>query len=165
MSKADLKKPDPESHTLVCMMGLPYAGKSMWAHELVRSLGMPMVCPDAIRRGLHGERFIAEAEDMVWAIAHTMVRSLFLAGHPLVLLDACNGTVKRRKAWWSTQWQTFFRHIDTPYDVCYERALQFNDLEILPSLQRMSEQFEPLGPSEAPWTDALIKAKRLEPLR
>ncbi len=44
--------------TLIGMVGLPYSGKSTAAREL----GFPIVCPDAIRLALHGQRFILRDE-------------------------------------------------------------------------------------------------------
>ena len=81
--------------TLYATVGLPRSGKSTWAKQS----GLPVVCPDAIRLALHGEAFIDLAEPFVWAIAKTMVRALFEAGHDAVVLDACNATAKRRADW------------------------------------------------------------------
>src|SRR5882672_916000 len=58
---------------LICTVGLPRSGKSTWA----RSQSFPIVCPDAIRIAIHGQRFISEAEPFVWATAKAMVRALF----------------------------------------------------------------------------------------
>jgi predicted kinase len=80
---------------LLCMVGLPYSGKSTSA----ATVGAPIVCPDAIRAALHGHKFIPEAEPMVWAVAKTMVRALFMAGHEVVVLDATNTTRARRSEW------------------------------------------------------------------
>lgn len=130
--------------TLIMTVGLPQSGKSTWA----RSQKCPIVNPDAIRLGLHGNPFIGEAEPFVWAIAKVMVRSLFLAGHSTVILDACNNTQKRRDEWKSKEWTRFFVNIDETIEVCKERARQSaidkSHLEgLLEAIDRMSEQFEP----------------------
>jgi len=90
--------------TLILTVGLPCSGKSTWALQQTRRYaspiyGSPIVCPDQIRLALHGQRFVAMAEPFVWAIARTMVISLFGAGHQKVILDACNTTRKRRDDW------------------------------------------------------------------
>lgn len=76
-------------------VGLPQSGKSTWA----KAQGYPIVNPDSIRLAIHGQPFIKEAEPFVWATAKYMVRSLFLAGHDVVILDATNITRKRRDEW------------------------------------------------------------------
>ncbi len=129
-------------NTLICTSGLPRSGKSTWAKEQ----GVPIVNPDAIRLALHGQRFSAQAEPFVWAIAKTMVHSLFIAGCPVVILDATIGTRKRRAEWKSKDWKTCFQIIDTPKDECLRRAE--GDDEIRPVIERMAAEWEPLGDDE-----------------
>jgi predicted kinase len=130
--------------TLICLVGLPRSGKSTWA----KTTGHPIVSPDAIRLAVHGQRFIAEAEPFVWAIAKAMVRSLFLAGHHTVILDATNNTRKRRLEWISKDWETVFKVVDTPDFVCIERARAEGDEYIVDVIKRMSAEHEPLGEDE-----------------
>lgn len=130
--------------TLICLVGLPRSGKSTWA----KTAGHPIVSPDAIRLAIHGQRFIAEAEPFVWAIAKAMVRSLFLAGHNAVILDATNNTRKRRNEWQSPHWDTLFEVIDTPAAVCIERAQAEDRQDIVPTIIRMAHEHEPLGDDE-----------------
>lgn len=131
--------------TLVAMVGLPRSGKSTWA----RRAGHPIVSPDAIRLALHGQRFIAETEPFVWAIAKAMVRALFLAGHSAVILDATNNTRKRRDEWKSKDWETVFKVIDTHDSVCIDRAIAEGDSYIVDVIKRMSAEHEPLGEDES----------------
>ena len=126
-------------HILIATVGLPRSGKTTWA----RSQSYPVVCPDAIRLALHGQRFQALAEPFVWASAKLMVRALFGAGHKIVILDATNTTKKRREEWVSAnEWGLFLKHINTPVEVCRTRAALENDAEILPVIDRMAAQFE-----------------------
>lgn len=134
---------------LVATVGLPRSGKTYWA----KSQAWPMVNPDSVRLAIHGQRFITQAEPFVWATAKAMVRALFLAGHKIVILDACNTTRKRRDEWQSKEWVTFFKAIDTPVEVCHSRAALDNDSEIIPIIERMAMQFEPLGDEEQRWPD------------
>lgn len=123
---------------LILTVGLPRSGKTTW----VEAQGYPIVNPDSIRLALHGERFISLAEPFVWAIAKVMVRSLFLAGHHTVILDACNATEKRRDEWLSDDWKVWFHPVDTPVSVCIERAKSKGDEEIIPIIERMAESLE-----------------------
>lgn len=130
---------------LIVMCGIPRSGKSTWAREQ----GWPVVNPDSIRLAMHGQVFLASAERLVWAYAHLMVESLFLAGNPRVILDATNTTKERRKEWFSRAWQTYFHVIDTPLPVCIDRAKASNfPVDVV---ERMAKQWEPLGEDEPAW--------------
>jgi predicted kinase len=138
---------DETRNLLICMVGYPRAGKSGKAQEL----GYPIVNPDSIRLALQGQAFHAPAEPMVWAIAHTMVRSLFLAGHKVVVLDACNNTRKSRDAWKSEEWQTAFYHIPTLPRTCMERAEKGSRFDLIDVINRMARNYEPLEEDEIRW--------------
>jgi len=126
------------------MVGLPRSGKTTRAKES----GFPIASPDAIRYALHGQRFVRESEPMVWAIAKYMVAALFLAGHNDVVLDATNTTRKRRDEWKSDRWRRRFVLVPTPREVCIERAKAEGDEYIIPIIEKMSDQFEPVGEDE-----------------
>jgi len=129
----------PYKGILIMMCGLPRSGKTTWALQK----GYPIVCPDAIRLALHGQRFVPDAEPIVWAIAEYMVKALFLAHHRTVILDATNGTQKRRDRWANPMWDRLFVVVDTPPDVCLQRAEVENDAEIAPIIADMSIKWEP----------------------
>lgn len=120
------------------MVGLPFSGKTTAA----RRMGHPIVCPDAIRIALHGRPYIESAEPIVWATARLMVASLFLAGHDAVILDACNGTRKRRDEWKSPDWHREFCTLYESADVCKARATEAGRQDIIPVIERMACSFE-----------------------
>jgi predicted kinase len=130
---------------LICTVGLPRSGKTTWA----RSQSYPVVNPDSIRLVLHGQRFHGPAEPWVWAMARTMVRSLFLSGHDTVILDATNLTRKRRDEWQSKEWGTFFKIIKATPAECMERA--GDDAEIVPVINRMMAEYQPVEADEKVW--------------
>ncbi len=132
---------------LIMMMGFPRSGKSTWA----KWQNCPIVNPDAIRLALHGRPFIAESEPMVWAIAKYMVRSLFLAGHDTVILDATNTTLKRRTEWKSSHWKILINHITTSASTCKERAIATGRDDLIPVIDRMAAAFEPITDDETRW--------------
>lgn len=125
--------------TLILTVGLPRSGKTTWANKQ----GLPIVNPDFIRLALHGMRFVPSAEPFVWAIAKTMVRALFLAGHETIILDATNTTKKRRDEWLSEAWVCQYLVIDTAEAVCLERAMAEHDAEIQPIIKKMAAYYEP----------------------
>ena len=103
--------------------------------------------PDAIRTALHGQAYLQDAEDMVWTLAKYMVKSLHLAGHDEVVVDATNYSRKRRD-FWSGKWKIRFIHIDTDKDTCIERAIEDGRSELIPIIQHMAANFEPLEEDE-----------------
>lgn len=140
------------------MMGLPRSGKSTWLHR--NNDFHPVVCPDAIRFALHGERFIGVAEQFVWAIATVMVRALFGAGHSDVYVDATNTTRKRRDAWQSDEWDRRILVVGGPEDreICIYRLERDvvdgllidkeTTADLIVAINRMSEQWEPPSDEE-----------------
>lgn len=137
-----------EKKILIATVGLPRSGKTTWA----QSQAWPIVCPDSIRLALHGQRYAQQAEPFVWAIAKLMVRSLFDAGHKIVILDATNSTRARRDEWLlPLEWSLYFKVIDTPPDVCIERARAEGDEAIIPTIERMAAQHLPLRSDEQVW--------------
>jgi predicted kinase len=137
---------------LVATVGLPRSGKTTWA----RRQGVPIVNPDSIRLAIHGCRYVEQAEPLVWAIAKTMVRSLFLAGHDVVVLDACNVTRKRRQEWISNEWRTLFKLVDADAEECLYRARRECDQYIVPIIRKQAREFEPLGLDESKLTVSVL---------
>lgn len=129
---------------LLMLVGLPRSGKTTWA----AAERFPTVSPDAIRLALHGHHYIHKTEPHVWAIAHTMVHALFLAGHDTVVLDVCNNTRKRRDEWKSSSWQRVFHVMETTAAVCTWRAIDDGRQDLIPSIERMVEQHEPVTQEE-----------------
>jgi len=127
---------------LILTVGLPRSGKTTHA----RTLGFPVVQPDAVRLAVHGQRFLAAAEPLVWGLVDVMVRSLFLAGHDAVVLDATNVSRKRRDQWRGRAWSREFHVLTTPADVCLDRAGE--DAEMRRVIGCMARDWEPVGEDE-----------------
>jgi predicted kinase len=132
---------------LILTVGLPRSGKSTWARAQV-DLGAVVVNLDSIRIALHGRTFSPEAEDHVWAIAKTMVRALFGAGHSRIIVDATNTTRKRRDFWQPREgldlWRVCFHVVNTDESTCLSRS---ND-ELNPVIKMMALQFEKIEERE-----------------
>lgn len=139
--KANGKKEEEKNtktNKLILTVGLPRSGKTTWA----RKQNYPIVNPDSIRLSLHGTRYLDIAEPMVWAIAQVMVRSLFYAGHNTVIVDATNVSKKRRDFWASDNWEIEYVVIPTLAAECIQRAKAENDLEIIPIIEKMADEYD-----------------------
>lgn len=105
---------------------------------------IPVVNPDSIRYAIHGQRYLKSAEPLVWAHAKIMVRSLFLAGHSTVILDATNTLAYRRDLWKDDAWDVKYAVFNTSKDECIRRARAIDDEYIVPVIEEMAAEFEPL---------------------
>jgi predicted kinase len=139
---------------LLCTVGLPRSGKTTWARALCGKHGIPLVSADAVRLGLHGQRYIETAEPMVHTIVGVMVRSLFHAGHQTVLLDECLINARRRMPWRSASggflWQQAWVVFEAPAAECIRRA--GTDRVLVPVIERMAADRDRIdgGLSEGP---------------
>jgi predicted kinase len=137
--------------TLLCMHGLPRSGKSTLARDFSERYGAPVVSGDAIRLALHGQRYAAIAEPMVRAIKRIMVQALFHAGHKIVISDDTHYSREARDYMKSDQWMTRFAEVNTSADICKARAVDTNQLDLLPVIDMMVKRHDPLGDDEERW--------------
>lgn len=124
--------------TLILTVGLPRSGKTTWAQKQ----GHPIVNPDSIRLAMHGQPFIKECESMIWVIAPYMVKSLFLAGHDTVIIDATNIT-KERRHFWNDKFpdcKLVGKHFDISKDECIRRAIMDERKDLIPIIERMAKE-------------------------
>lgn len=136
-----------KDHTLIMTVGRPYSGKSSWAMQMTVK-GIPIVSPDAVRLAMHGQRYLAEAERWVWPQVELVVRTMFHTGYPVVILDACMVTRQRRDVWQDKMWERRFKVFDLGQEECIERAKDEEDMEIVTTIIRMSQEWEPLTENE-----------------
>lgn len=150
-------------NTLIATVGLPRSGKSTWSKMKSKLNGWPIVNPDSVRLAIHGERYLASAEPFVWATTKAMVQSLFLAGHDTVILDATNIRKNIRDNWVSIggegktsnlfPYAVRFYHVPTSKETCIARALGMNDSYIIPVIEKMAAEYEPLDVTEIRYHD------------
>jgi len=129
---------------IIAMRGLPRSGKSTVAKRISSRFGHPIVSRDAIRLALHGKYFIAELEPDVTVLETQVLRSLAYAGHRTIIIDECNCDAvyaedKIKGYFEGTDFSVHveFAVIDTPVDVCVERAIATEQFYIIPVIKRM----------------------------
>lgn len=132
-----------ENARLIVMVGLPRSGKTTIVRKHYKPRGYAIVCPDLVRRAIHGQRFIAETEPFVWATVYAMVDSLLLAGCRVVV-DAAHSTKVRRAPW--VRREAVFHVVSTSEKECIRRAQGEKDEYIIPSIQRQAVQWEDVDP-------------------
>lgn len=138
---------------LIAMVGLPRSGKTTIIQGLTVEHKAPIVSRDSIRLCLHNQPYETLAEPFVKAISGVMIRSLFHAGHEVVIYDETNWS-KAARAWCKDpSWDTVFYVVDTPLNVCKERAVATNQAYLLPVLDEMEARKEPLDASDARYED------------
>lgn len=111
---------------LTVLLGLPRAGKSTYAEVWIDyddygSNPRVVVNSDQIRLALHNQRYCREAEPFVHAITKVVVRAWYNMGYHL-LIDETNTTEGSIRQWLEIDADAEFVYIDTPPDVCKERA-------------------------------------------
>ena len=136
-----------DQNILYMTVGLPRSGKSTWSRKYNKS---PIVNPDSIRLVINknGQRYVEENEPEVWRIAKIMVAALFKAGHKKVILDATNIKKKNRDFFKSNEYSRVFVQFNATKEECIHRAIYIGDLEIIPIIERMAEEFEPISSDE-----------------
>jgi predicted kinase len=118
---------------LILTVGLPKSGKTTWALKQ----GHPVVNRDAIRLALHSRQYLQAAEDMVTVIETYMVNSLFLAGHDTVIVDATHLKQEYIDRWNYGDWDLQTHIIDTPAEVCIERAKAIGNWDLVSIIEAM----------------------------
>jgi predicted kinase len=127
---------------IICTVGLPRSGKSTWAKQS----GYPVVNLDSVRLALYGERYLEQAEPMVWNIGAIMLEALLLAGHDRVVVDECNVTEVQRDRWRQVGQRlgagmTFKAFAASPEE-CKQRAEALGDERIIPVIDRMADEWD-----------------------
>lgn len=147
-------------HTVIAMMGLPRSGKTTLAREISRQTGYPIVSPDAVRLVIHGHRYYAPCEDLVWAHVKVMICALMSAGHHTVILDATHTTLSSRDSVrrWGRDSDTSFRVLFcptvTPQHTCVQRAKDTGMPDLIPVIATMADNFQPLQSHERTYGDS-----------
>jgi predicted kinase len=145
-----VKQPINRKPKLYFTIGLQRSGKSTFCTRWAQHLEMPgdrypraIVCADAIRLAHHGERYLRKPEPFIFAFDTLMIQSLLERGHD-VIADETATTERSIRRILSIDIDAQHIVIDTPKEVCIERAYKTNQPDLVPVIGRCSEQFERL---------------------
>lgn len=128
---------------LTVMCGLPRSGKSTWTENNRKN--EVVVSADEIRKLVYGQGFWGEGEPLMWAIRGMILRMLLKQGVN-VIIDETNTTEERRepilKIAKEFGYHTTCVLVITPAAECMERAIDEGQKNLLPVIQRMSDNFQ-----------------------
>lgn len=128
------------------LIGLPRSGKSTIREMILdKHFYIVPVSADDLRYEIYNQRYWENGESDVWNFRKHHLNSLMKNG-TTILIDETNTTIKRRapllKLCDEFGYTPIYIHIDTDKEICVERAKKINDTYIIPTIERMSEQFE-----------------------
>ena len=137
---------------VIGLIGLPRSGKTSWAQQWLEAKWGPepftriVVSRDAVRLALYGERFRAEREKDVHFIYSNMVKSLLLNPYNKICMDETNCSVKSiRGILQNYDINAEFVFINTPPEICKERAILSEQSDLIEVIPRMWKGLLDLG--------------------
>jgi adenosyl cobinamide kinase/adenosyl cobinamide phosphate guanylyltransferase len=132
------------------MIGLQRSGKSTWATRWMRddprfengiTFPRAVVCADDIRKAVTGHRYNRRAEPVVFMVKDYMIEALLQRGHD-VLVDGTHTTVISIRRNFEIDIDAQWTLINTPKEVCIQRALDTNQADLVPVLERTGDQLK-----------------------
>ncbi len=129
----------------------PRAGKSTYCTQWVRFFGesvdcgdpgycpRTIVCADEIRLAMHKQRYNRAAEPMVFAVKNFMIKALIGRGMN-VIVDGTHTTETSIRRLLEIDLDAVPHLIETPKDVCLERAVQTDQRDLIPHIERTHDQ-------------------------
>lgn len=100
-----------------------------------------IVSGDAIRLATHGMRYNRLGEDAVFATLHTMIRALLITGFDVIVDETNTSEISIRRLL-EIDNNAVAIYIDTTEDVCIKRAIESNQLDLIPVIKRVSKNLE-----------------------
>jgi len=134
---------------LTVLIGLPRAGKSTWARDYKTS--EVVISADEFRQLMYGQRYYAEGKAMMWATRDISLKILMQQGVNIII-DETNTTVQARAKLLklATKYDYYAEAIwiDATQYMCRVRAAQADQKDLIPIIEKMSDQLEPPEYSE-----------------
>lgn len=135
------------------MIGLQRSGKSVWATKWMRDNARiddsgivyprAVVCADNIRLAVCGKRYNRRIEPTTFMIKGYMIESLLSRGHD-VLVDGTHTTRTSIERIFEIDIDAQWTLINTPVEVCKQRAVETGQPDLVPVLDRTNRQLQAL---------------------
>ena len=134
---------------LTALIGLARSGKSTfsrgWEEEKdPDGLTRLVLNCDQVRLALHGHRWIGKAEPMVSATYSVMINALILNPKLHILLDDTHTTVSSVRNVLNLDPDAEFIYIPCPVEVARKRAIDTNQSDLIPVIDRMYDNLQKL---------------------
>lgn len=143
-------------------VSLPRAGKSTLCDKWAKASPMrAIVNSDSIRLALTGKRYEPLAETMVFATKHVMIRALLNRGFD-VIVDGTHSTEISIQRILEIDINAKAIPIQTEYTTCIQRAIDTNQSDLLPSINRVYNNLVRLGLYSQDYSDWQYDSIRLD---
>lgn len=134
---------------LYVMVALPRSGKSTYVQEHFRDT--VKVSADQLRLLIYGKRFMYKGEEEVWRIREVMLKALMEQGLEIVI-DETNMSKKSRKPLIDLGkeylYETVAIVLKTDKEICKERAIETNQEDLIPVIERMAKNYQKVTEKE-----------------
>ena len=131
------------------MVALPRSGKSTYVEKHLADI--PRVSADQLRLLIHGRRYLAEKEHLVWWVRGIMLRAL-MQQELDVVIDQTNTTRARRKELIRLAeeygYTTVAVILERDIGTCKERAVRTGQEDLIPVIEEYAQAYEPVSESE-----------------
>jgi protein phosphatase len=126
------------------LIGLPRSGKSTWIKDNKKE-GEVILSADDLRYLVYNQRYWAEGESLVWSVRGIFLKYLLQQGVDIII-DETNTTKKARKNIidLAKKYGYYITGIvikNYPNE-CIKRAEKTNQLDVIPVIHHMAENFE-----------------------
>jgi predicted kinase len=134
---------------ITLLVGLPRSGKTTWV-ELNNEFNFNgkkqvIISADKLRYLIYNQRFWSDGEPMMWAVRKIMLKSLIEQGVDIIV-DETNTTKKARQEIikLATKYGYHIKALvfDIDAEVCRQRAIESNQEDLIPIIDRMVNQYE-----------------------
>lgn len=133
-----------EKGSLYFTIGCPRSGKSTYADNWVKHETKRVILSgDSFRKAVHGHSFIKIAEELVWTHLSVAAKALLNRGFD-VLIDETNSTLTSLYKIVTIDIDAQPIWIDTPVEVCLERAIATGKPYLEAPIRRIAKQIEEL---------------------
>ena len=129
--------------TIRILIGLPRSGKTTWIQN--NKTNEVIISADDLRYLVYNQKFWADGEPQVWYVRSILLKYIMSQGVNIII-DETNTLKQRREPIIRLAKQNGYKVIGivctTSKDRCICRAKQANQEDLIPIIEKMSDQYE-----------------------